>query len=68
MGDWLTEAARGNYTGEPKKEVPEFKDDKDIMYFKCRVCGTNVRWEGDPEDFDEDDPNNLCGGSPRCCP
>lgn len=36
--------------------------------FQCQVCETWTDWEGDDGEFDIDDPNNLCGGSPRCCP
>lgn len=36
--------------------------------FQCRSCDKWSAWEADVADFDIDDHNNLCGGSPRCCP
>jgi len=36
--------------------------------FSCRSCGTPTPWEGEVDDFDYEDPANLCGGSPWCLP
>ena len=67
MTDWLIEAARRPYNREP--ELPEgLTMLGGRPQFACRVCGAWTDWEGEPEDFNEDDPMLLCGGSPRCCP
>lgn len=36
--------------------------------FQCLSCDKWTDWEGEVADFKIEDPNNLCGGSPRCCP
>lgn len=38
------------------------------IHFTCRQCGEAAMWPGEIEQWDQDDVNNLCGGSPRCCP
>lgn len=38
------------------------------VMFECRLCGEAAIWPGEIEQWDQDDVNNLCGGSPRCCP
>lgn len=67
MTDWLIDAARRPYNRDP--ELPEGL----IMLagkvqFACRVCGEWTEWPANIEDFDIDTPENVCGGSPRCCP
>lgn len=37
-------------------------------HYYCVSCGELTEWPLEPEEYDEGDPNNLCGGSPRCCP
>lgn len=65
MSDWLTEAARRSI-GEP--ELPEGLYRRDgRLQFECRVCERWTEWPADPEDFDINAPENVCGGSPRCC-
>lgn len=39
-----------------------------VVMFACRVCGRDSEWPTDIEDFVFDAPQNVCGGSPRCCP
>lgn len=36
--------------------------------FECRNCGQTSDWHGEIEDFEIDNPANVCGRSPRCCP
>lgn len=36
--------------------------------FDCVSCGNASEWPVETELFELDDPMNLCGGSPRCCP
>lgn len=36
--------------------------------YECLSCGDLAVLPCGVEEFDIDDPNNLCGGSPRCCP
>lgn len=36
--------------------------------FECRVCKAWTEWPTDVNDFDPDAHENVCGGSPRCCP
>lgn len=67
MTDWLIDAARRPYNPEP--ELPEGL----VMLggrpqFACRSCGQWTEWEGDVADFEDGNPHNMCGGSPRCCP
>lgn len=38
------------------------------VQFQCRVCEKWTEWPADVEDFDPDAYQNVCGGSPRCCP
>jgi hypothetical protein len=38
------------------------------LQFQCRVCEHWTEWPDDVADFDPDAPENMCGGSPRCCP
>lgn len=38
------------------------------IQFQCRVCDEWSEWPVDIADFDIDDRNNVCGGSPLCCP
>lgn len=67
MTDWLTEAARRPYNRDP--ELPEGL----VMLggrpqFPCRVCGAWTDWEGEVKDFVDGLAENVCGGSPWCCP
>lgn len=34
----------------------------------CRVCANAYEWPADVGDYVEGELNNVCGGSPRCCP
>lgn len=36
--------------------------------FSCRVCERMTDWEGEIAEFEFDAYENVCGGSPRCCP
>lgn len=36
--------------------------------FECLSCGELAELPCDVSEFDIDAPENLCGGSPRCCP
>ena len=36
--------------------------------FLCRSCDQWAEWPSDISDYDPDDPHNMCGGSPWCCP
>jgi len=36
--------------------------------FQCRVCEHWTDWEGEAAEFEIDAYENVCGGSPRCCP
>lgn len=38
------------------------------VQFQCRVCEHWTEWSGDVADYDPDAHENMCGGSPRCCP
>lgn len=38
------------------------------VQFECRTCGAWTEWPAEIEDFHEDNPANVCGGSPRCIP
>ncbi|MBH0112688.1 hypothetical protein I5E68_06955 [Novosphingobium sp. YJ-S2-02] len=51
-------------------ELPEGlrRDESGAIEFQCRSCGQWAEWPGEPEDFEFDAPENLCGGSPRCLP
>lgn len=55
-----------------QKEVGELPDGlywiEGKPTFACRVCDAWTVWDGEPEDFEDGHPNNVCGGSPRCCP
>lgn len=41
---------------------------RDVPLFECRGCGRVAEWPAEIRDFDPNNPHNLCGGSPRCCP
>lgn len=36
--------------------------------FECASCGKTTGWEGTLDEWEPDAMENLCGGSPRCCP
>ncbi len=38
------------------------------IQYQCRVCDRWTEWPVEISDFVIDDPHNVCGGSPRCCP
>ena len=38
------------------------------ILFECLVCGEWTEWPADPEDFDPENPSNVCGRNERCCP
>jgi hypothetical protein len=38
------------------------------IQFECKSCERWSQWPAEVADFCDDDPNNLCGGSPRRCP
>lgn len=53
-----------------RKALPEglhYSDDGKVMYH-CHGCDQFKELEIEPAEFVHGDPNNLCGGSPRCCP
>lgn len=39
-----------------------------MIEFQCRVCESWTEWPGEVLDYDPDAHENVCGGSPRCCP
>lgn len=50
-------------------ELPEGLIEQDgKVLFRCRSCEHWCEWPAEIEDFDINDPHNVCGGSPRCCP
>lgn len=50
-------------------ELPDgLREENGVIEFECRSCGTWTAWEGEILDFDPDAHENMCGGSPRCCP
>lgn len=50
-------------------ELPDgLREHNGLIEFQCRVCGRWTRWEGEVLDYDPDASENVCGGSPRCCP
>lgn len=62
--DWLAPMV------QPLPELPDgmaYNDDLRPATW-CKNCGQLYEWPVDVEDFDPEDPYNLCGGSPRCCP
>lgn len=38
------------------------------VQFECRSCGKWSEWPSDVADFEPGAYENMCGGSPRCCP
>lgn len=38
------------------------------VQYRCRVCEAWTEWPAEIEEFDINDPHNVCGGSPRCHP
>lgn len=38
------------------------------IQFECQSCGCWTAWPADIADFEEENPANRCGGSPRCIP
>lgn len=38
------------------------------IQFECISCGAWTEWCGDVADFEPGAHENMCGGSPRCCP
>lgn len=36
--------------------------------FQCRICESWTEWPAEIADFDINAHENVCGGSPRCCP
>lgn len=53
-------------------ETPELPDGLyeigGVIYYDCLNCEQKTEWPVEVEDFDINDPNNVCGRSPRCCP
>jgi hypothetical protein len=50
-------------------DLPDGMWVKDGKYLiECVVCHQTTEWYGDLEDYEPDNPHNVCGGSPRCCP
>lgn len=39
-----------------------------VIGFDCRVCDAFTEWNGEIADFEHGAHENVCGGSPRCCP
>jgi hypothetical protein len=67
MTDWLLEAARRPIA--PPAELPDGLEMMDGRpHFQCRVCEKWTEWEVDPADFVAGVAENVCGGSPWCCP
>lgn len=75
FGHWMAE--RGLDTS--RQLVEPDKDDNDGLpeglrlsgnevQFQCRSCERWVEWPSDVADFEIDNPANMCGGSPHCCP
>lgn len=51
------------------EELPDglWRDSKDRLSARCRVCSRTYEYQGDLDDgFDPD--TSYCGGSPSCCP
>lgn len=60
---------RGRWKSKKATELPDgLRDNEGKVEFECRSCESWSEWHADVADFDINDINNLCGGSPRCCP
>lgn len=44
------------------------RDHDGEIQFQCIVCERWTEWPADVADFVPDASENVCGGSPRCCP
>lgn len=67
----------GRYGNDPcdpwqVEEVLQYPDGLEYHngrpHTRCRVCDCLFEYEGEPAYFDLNDPANVCGGSPACCP
>lgn len=45
-----------------------YYDNDGGLYFHCNVCDAPTEWPVEPEDFEFGVAENVCGGSPWCCP
>lgn len=66
FGRWMREQK----PAEIVEELPDglWRNPKGVLTYYCRSCGNASEWYGETKDFDIDNENNLCGGSPCCCP
>lgn len=65
----LENAAGAFHSYAPEPELPDgLFMHKGAVSFTCRSCGNVAPWDGEVADFQNGHRNNLCGGSPRCCP
>lgn len=57
---------------QPVASPPDLPDGLSMVggkvMFTCLSCGGTTEWPAEIEDFDPDNPSNVCGGSPRCIP
>lgn len=59
----------GEWLGQCDCDLPEGLIRKSgVLMFECRSCNKWTEWPANIEDFDINAPENVCGGSPRCCP
>ncbi len=50
-------------------ELPDgLREYNGLIEFQCRSCGAWTEWPDEIADYDPDAHENMCGGSPRCCP
>lgn len=69
-GEWLGYCfcpAGVELEGKVLPEGLHYGDDGKVMFF-CGGCDQYREWIGEPADFVLGERENVCGGSPRCCP